>query len=75
MEWRSPYPDAGILSFGDLDPLPSHLLEAAFADFGQGQASRDTLLGNSFWTNDYVGAGQYRLERWEPGLQLEGTAF
>jgi peptide/nickel transport system substrate-binding protein len=22
-----------------------------------------------------VGAGPYRLERWEPGLQLEGTAF
>ena len=51
------------------------MLEAAFTDFGQGQSSRDTFLNNSFWTNDYVGAGPYRLERWEPGLQLEGTAF
>ncbi len=75
IQWRSPYPDAGILSFGDLDALPSHLLEAAFTDYGQGQFSRETFLGNPVWTNDYVGAGPYRLERWEPGVQLEGAAF
>jgi peptide/nickel transport system substrate-binding protein len=66
IQWRAPYPDAGILSFETLDPLPSHLLGAAFADLAQGQSSRETFLGNSSWTNDYAGAGPYRLERWEP---------
>ncbi len=73
--WRSPNPDAGVLSFEVLDPLPSHLLEASFSDLLQGSTSREAFLGGSFWTTEYVGAGPYRLERWEPGLQLEGTAF
>ncbi len=75
IQWRAPYPDAGILSFGDLDPLPGHLMEAAFAELEQGQSSRDAFLGNSFWTTEYVGAGPYRLERWEPGVQLVGSSF
>src|SRR5436309_2696221 len=68
-------PDAGILSFGDLDPLPRHLLETAFNEYEQAQASRETFLGNRAWATEYIGAGPYRLERWEPGAQLEGVAF
>jgi peptide/nickel transport system substrate-binding protein len=75
IQWRSLNPDAGMLSFGDLDPLPTHLLEPAFTDYKQGQASRETFVAKSFWTTEYVGAGPYRLERWEPGVQLEGAAF
>lgn len=75
IQWRSLNADAGILSFGDLDALPGHLLEPAFADYKQGQSSRDTFLAKPFWTSEYVGAGPYRLERWEPGVQLEGAAF
>jgi peptide/nickel transport system substrate-binding protein len=75
IQWRTAFPDAGILSFGDLDPLPSHLLAASFAEMEQADSSRESFLGNSFWTVDYVGAGPYRLERWEPGVQLVGRAF
>src|SRR4030095_10965339 len=35
----------------------------------------DVFLSSSFWTNAYVGAGPYRLERWDPGVQLIGRAF
>jgi peptide/nickel transport system substrate-binding protein len=28
-----------------------------------------------FWTVEYVGAGPYRLERWEPGAFIEAAAF
>ena len=37
--------------------------------------SREAFFGRPFWTVDYVGAGPYRLDRWDPGVQLEGTAF
>ena len=75
IQWRSPNPGAGTLSFGDLDPLPTHLLEAAFTDYEQRRSSGERFLGDSFWTNDYVGAGPYRLDRWERGVQLEAAAF
>ncbi len=73
--WRTLNPDAGVLSFGDFDPLPGHLLEASFAELEQGQTTREGFLGSSFWTTEYVGAGPYRLEQWEPGVQIVGTAF
>ncbi|MCL6640427.1 MAG: hypothetical protein K6T92_03535, partial [Candidatus Rokubacteria bacterium] len=41
VHWRKPYPDAGILSFGDLDPLPRHLLEEPFTDLVDGRATRE----------------------------------
>ena len=75
IQWKAPHPDAGVLSFGDLDPLPTHLLEAPFGDYAQGTTTRDGFLANSFWTTDYVGAGPFRLNRWDPGVQLQGTAF
>jgi len=75
IQWRSPNPVAGVLSFGDLDPLPKHLLEAAFADYEQGRSSAERFLGDPLWTSDYVGAGPYRLESWDRGVQLEASAF
>src|SRR4051812_9414737 len=75
VQWRALNPIGGSLTFGDLDPLPRHLLEAAFNDYAEGRTSRESFVNGSAWTTEYVGAGPYRLERWEPGLQLEGTAF
>ncbi len=75
VQWRSTNPDAGGLTFEELDPLPAHLLEAAFDDYTAGRATGDVFLASSFWTNAYVGAGPYRLERWDPGVQLLGRAF
>jgi peptide/nickel transport system substrate-binding protein len=28
-----------------------------------------------FWTQEYVSAGPYKLDRWEPGAFLEVSAF
>src|SRR5207253_6366357 len=44
-------------------------------DWSSDVCSSDLFLGRSFWTADYVGAGPYRLSRWEPGSFLEGEAF
>lgn len=75
VQWRSPNPGGGSLTFEDLDPLPGHLLEAAFTDYAEGRSSRDAFLGMPFWATEYVGAGPYRLEHWDPGVQLQGSAF
>jgi peptide/nickel transport system substrate-binding protein len=64
-----------MLSFGDLDPLPAHLLEADFADYEQGRSSAERFLGDGFWTSEYVGAGPYRLDGWERGVQLTASGF
>jgi hypothetical protein len=37
--------------------------------------SGERFLDDSFWTSDYAGAGPYRIERWERGVQLDGGAF
>ena len=54
IQWKSPNPDAGTLSFGDLDPLPAHVLEAPFTDLAQGNASREGFLNHPFWTSEYL---------------------
>ena len=71
IRWRQPYPEADALG-GTFQALPRHILEAPF----QSAASNpEGFLGNPFWSNEYVGVGPYRLDRWEPGAFLEGVAF
>ncbi len=75
IQWRVANPVAGYLGFEDLDPLPRHLLEAPFNDYTEGRATGDAFMADALWTTSYIGAGPYRLERWDPGVQLEGSAF
>jgi peptide/nickel transport system substrate-binding protein len=67
IRWLQPYNQAAA---PELIPVARHLLGAAF---DQGQAD---LYGNQpYWTNGYVGAGPFRIERWELGSYIEGAAF
>lgn len=75
VRWRTSYPEADVLKNEDFEPLPKHILEAPFAAFEEDPATREAFLGLPFWTSQYVGAGPYRLERWEFGSHLEGSAF
>jgi peptide/nickel transport system substrate-binding protein len=75
VRWRSPHPNAGALVERDLEPLPRHILEPPFLACEQDDSNRDAFLDLPFWTIEYVGAGPYRLERWEPGSHLEGASF
>jgi peptide/nickel transport system substrate-binding protein len=68
--WVRPYPDAASMSGLEFTPLPRHRLED---DFQNQQAIAFASL--PFWTTDYVGAGPYRIDRWESGSFLEGVAF
>ncbi len=76
IRWRAPYPDAGALVHGQLNPLPRHILEELFAELADDPAGAvDAINRHPYWTTEYVGAGPFKLERWEPGASIEGSAF
>ncbi len=70
IKWSRPYPDAAGLNGLEFPPLPRHRLEEELQ-------SQQAIAFSSlpFWTTDYVGAGPYRVDRWESGSFLEGVAF
>jgi peptide/nickel transport system substrate-binding protein len=37
--------------------------------------SADAFIHQPYWTTEFIGAGPYRLERWESGVSLGGAAF
>jgi len=78
IRWGSLYPDASSLTEardGSLEALPRHILAEPFAEVVRDPAAKDRFLNLPYWTAEYVGAGPYRLESWEPGYQLTGVAF
>lgn len=74
IEWRSLFPEAAVLQQGGsilgLPPLPPHILDAPHRE-----GNPDAFGTHPYWTTGFVGTGPYRLERWEFGAFLEGTAF
>jgi peptide/nickel transport system substrate-binding protein len=68
IRWKSTYRDANRLN-EEFPPLPRHLLEQPF------QTQVATFTNLPFWSTEYVGAGPYRLDRWESGTFIEATAF
>jgi peptide/nickel transport system substrate-binding protein len=71
--WKRPYPFANVLEASgnrSLPPLPRHLLESQIQ-----QTSAEAVLALPFWTTGYVGAGPFKVTRWDPGSAIEATAF
>jgi len=69
IRWKRPYADANALDL-TFQALPRHAVEAAFDGAGA-----QAIINNPFWTTEYVGAGPYRIEHWEPGTAIDGVAF
>jgi peptide/nickel transport system substrate-binding protein len=69
IRWSRLYADVDSMD-EDFQALPRHILEAAYA-----QGDYESFRNHPFWKAQYVGAGPYRLERWEPGAFIEGVAF
>src|SRR5438067_4164488 len=69
IRWKRPYVDAAALTY-TFQALPRHILEDDFKTM-----DAVAFSGHPFWTLQYVGLGPYRLDRWEPGTSLEGSAF
>ena len=66
--WRQPFAEAAIAE--NFDPIPRHIMAAPL------EAGVAEVYGSHpYWTTEYVGAGPYRLHRWEPGALIEASAF
>jgi peptide/nickel transport system substrate-binding protein len=74
IRWKRPFPLAGSLT-GEFPPVPRHLLQPAFDQLQSGAIGADAFIRQPYWTSEFVGAGPYKLERWESGVSLEGVAF
>jgi peptide/nickel transport system substrate-binding protein len=77
IHWKQTFPSAHALQAGNggtgndyLPPLPRHILGQLFQTLDP-----DAFQASQFWVSQYVGAGPYKLERWETGAFLEGVAF
>lgn len=76
IRWSRPYADAANLRPSDFEPLPRHVLGEPLSRFeGDPAAEQDAFRNLPYWTQEYVAAGPFKLERWEPGSELEGVAF
>jgi peptide/nickel transport system substrate-binding protein len=76
IRWNRPYPDATKFEPGDFDPLPRHILSEPFRQFEQDPVGgQDAFRNHRYWNQEFVGAGPFKLERWDPGSELEGAAF
>jgi peptide/nickel transport system substrate-binding protein len=66
VNWKQPRLAAGQPTEGDMVPLPRHLLEERYLN-GEKQAF---ALGNFWVTEEYVGAGPYRVSKRDPGISF-----
>jgi peptide/nickel transport system substrate-binding protein len=70
VNWDRPYFPAGDPHPRDLVPLPRHLLESLY-----NSGDKQAFNTSSFWNSEeYVGAGPYRVVRTVPGVSLTVTA-
>lgn len=77
IHWKQTFANADALRAGSgnstneaLPPYPRHLLRQPFDT-----QDPEAFMANPFWVSQYVGAGPYKLDKWEPGAFLEGVAF
>lgn len=69
LRWRQIYPDAVRLG-GGFQALPRHILSAPYL-----AANAEAFINHPYWAQEYIAAGPFKLERWEPGTFIEGVAF
>jgi peptide/nickel transport system substrate-binding protein len=63
--WKEPYFRAGAVHGPYLAPLPRHTLADLYAN------DKEAFVNGPHWREQFLGAGPYRIDRWEPGVELE----
>src|SRR5205814_6963794 len=64
LEWKAPYLWAGMVSAEYFAPLPGHLLEDLYT------SDKTAFVNGPQWRSEWVGSGPYKLESWEPGVEM-----
>src|SRR5439155_13771059 len=68
--WKRPLVEADTLFTSSIGlQMPRHLLERAYAE------SKATFSDLPFWSQDFVGAGPFRLKEWVRGSHLVFAAY
>jgi ABC-type transport system substrate-binding protein len=77
IQWKTTFPHANALVAGTggtvsdaFPPLPRHILSQPFQN-----QDTEAFMANPFWVSGYIGAGPYKLDRWETGAFFEASAF
>jgi peptide/nickel transport system substrate-binding protein len=73
IHWRRLFPGAGTMysrTQSGFGPLPRHILEQSYA-----QENFEAFTNHPFWTDEFIGLGPYRLERWERGQEIDAVGF
>jgi peptide/nickel transport system substrate-binding protein len=69
LEWPAPYIYAGMIPPQFFAPLPSHLLADLYAT-----GDKSSFREGPYWREQFIGSGPYRLESWQPGVELVARA-
>ena len=64
LEWKEPYLYAGEIHLPDFSPMHRQRLEPLYAE------DKATFLDGPHWREKFIGSGPYRIEVWEPGLEM-----
>lgn len=75
IRWNSLYGGAASMQMLEFVALPRHILEQPLANLEQDASQAEAFANLPFWKAEYVSLGPFRLERWEPGTLMEGSAF
>jgi peptide/nickel transport system substrate-binding protein len=69
--WNALYARAGEQDQGkdSFHPMPQHILE------GPLNTAAASVPHNPYWTTDFVGTGPFKVDRWETGSFIDGSAF
>lgn len=68
--WKQPYYLADSLGPHILSPLPAHILEDEYAG-----GDKERFRNLPYWTSEYIHAGPFRLQRYEPGTETAFEAY
>jgi peptide/nickel transport system substrate-binding protein len=64
LEWKGPYRLAGMIAPPDFAPLHRRLLEPLYLE------DKAAFIDGPHWREQFVGSGPYKVERWEPGVEV-----
>jgi peptide/nickel transport system substrate-binding protein len=73
IHWRRLYPGAAAVysrTQSGFGALPRHVLERSYLE-----ESFEAFSNHPYWTDEYIGLGPYRLEKWERGSEIDVVAF
>src|ERR1051325_4042761 len=73
IRWNASYPESDRIDM-DFPALPKHILDAPLQE-ALATRNVEPIINHRFWNFEYVGAGPFKLDHWEPGAFLELSAF